>query len=344
MTWLTLRQLRTQAAAVYAMVAAVVVVLAITGPRLVDKAKLDGNIFDHLNRVERDLYYSGIIVLAVAPAVIAVFWGAPMVAREVEAGTHRLVWNQSVTRNRWLLTKLGLTAAAAAAAVGALTWAITWWSGPVDGALSSTHGSLPSRLTPVGFAMRGLVPVGYAVFALTLGVALGTVLKRSLPAMALTLAIFTAVQIVTPLWVRPHLVPATTQIAAFSEARLDGIEGSPSGPSHLTLNTGGSGDWILSNQTINAKGKVVALPSFVNDCLGPPPPEPGGETKVTSAPGTDSPLAACFARLNAEGYHQRIAYQPASHFWPLQFAETGLFLVISGLLGWLALWRLRRIS
>ena len=41
------------------------------------------------------------------PAVVGVFWGAPMVARELEAGTHRLVWNQSITRTRWLATKLG---------------------------------------------------------------------------------------------------------------------------------------------------------------------------------------------------------------------------------------------
>ena len=34
--------------------------------------------------------------------MIGAFWGAPMVARELETGTHRLVWNQSVTRTRWL--------------------------------------------------------------------------------------------------------------------------------------------------------------------------------------------------------------------------------------------------
>ena len=47
-------------------------------------------------------------MVALAPAVIGAFWGAPLVARELEAGTHRLVWNQSVTRTRWLATKLGV--------------------------------------------------------------------------------------------------------------------------------------------------------------------------------------------------------------------------------------------
>ena len=48
-------------------------------------------------------------MLAVVPAVVGAFWGAPLVARELEAGTHRLAWTQSVTRGRWLATRLGLT-------------------------------------------------------------------------------------------------------------------------------------------------------------------------------------------------------------------------------------------
>ena len=52
------------------------------------------------------------------PALIGLFWGAPLIARELEAGTHRLVWNQSVTRGRWLAVKLGLIGLAAAAATG----------------------------------------------------------------------------------------------------------------------------------------------------------------------------------------------------------------------------------
>ena len=97
-------------------------------------------------------------MLALAPALIGAFWGAPLVARELEAGTHRLVWNQSVTRTRWLATKLGLTAAVAAAAVGGLTLADHLVVRPGGRCPSSTRGSLPVRLTPSAFAMRGIVP------------------------------------------------------------------------------------------------------------------------------------------------------------------------------------------
>ena len=40
--------------------------------------------------------------------MIGIFWGAPLVARELETGTYRLVWTQGVTR-RWLAVKLALS-------------------------------------------------------------------------------------------------------------------------------------------------------------------------------------------------------------------------------------------
>ncbi|MFI7638434.1 hypothetical protein [Nonomuraea sp. NPDC049400] len=47
-----------------------------------------------------------------APAMIGAFWGAPLLAREFEQGTHQLTWTQSVTRRRWLAAKIvGLGAA-----------------------------------------------------------------------------------------------------------------------------------------------------------------------------------------------------------------------------------------
>jgi hypothetical protein len=352
MTWLTWRQLRVSAAALYGAVLAAAVVLAVTGPRVADKAGLRGSLFDNLTRLERDLFYGGVIVLAVAPAVVGAFWGAPLVARELESGTHRLVWNQSVTRNRWLATKLGLTAGIAAIAVGGLTLAITWWSDPVDGALSNTRGSLPVRLSPSAFAMRGIVPVAYVVFALVLGAAVGLVLKRSVPAMAVTLVVYVVVQIAMPLWVRPHLWPPVTKTVAFSMDRLDGISGDPSGRATITLNTGGHGDWILSNRTVNSAGQDTALPSWMVQCVVPPipsavqggaPPSEGEVQSSAEGKGGDQ-VAACFDRMNAEGYRQRIVYQPASHFWPLQYVETGVVLALSGLLAWFCFWRIRQVS
>ena len=335
MIWLTWRQFRAQATTVYAAVAAFAVVLAITGPRLLHLSRAYPNaLFDQLTRTDRNLYNAGLVVLAVAPAVIGAFWGAPMVARELEAGTHRLAWNQTVTRTRWLATKLGVTALATAAAVGVLTLAVTWWAGPLDGTTGKNHGELPARLTPVAFAMRGVAPVAYAVFALVLGVAVGLLLRRTLPAMAVTLAVFTLVQVAVPLWVRPHLLPPARQTVTIAD-NLTSIEMSgPGGPMRLAVTTGNRGDWVLSNKTVDASGhEITALPSWFGDCLPPP---------TSAGPGKAPDIRGCLVRLGDLGYRQLVVYQPASRFWPLQWAETALFLALSGLLTWFCFWWTRR--
>jgi hypothetical protein len=336
MIWLTWRHLRAQATAVYAGVLAFGVVLAVTGPRL---ARLHGtNVFDQLKHSDRNLFYVGIYVLAVVPSVIGAFWGAPLVARELESGTHRLVWNQSVTRSRWLLTKIGLTTLVAGLAVGALSLAITWWSAPLDGALASTHGSLPSRLTPVAFGMRDLVPVAETVFAVSLGIALGVVLKRALPAMALTLALMVFVQIAVPHWVRPHLLPATSQTVSLSRESMDSIMGNPEGGDvQIGVHTSHHGDWLLSQQTVK-DGKAVSLPAWFSTCVLPP------LGPVQSRPKQAPDISNCFDRLTSEGYRQHVVYQPVSNFWPLQWAETALFLVLSALLTLVTFRWTRRLS
>jgi len=337
--WLSWRQLRIQAAAAAVGVVAAAIVLAVTGPRLAD---LTGNVFDQLTRADRWLYNAGIVLLAAAPALLGAFWGAPLVARELEAGTHRLVWTQSVTRRRWLATRLGLALVTAAAAMGVLALAVTWWASPLDGAQSETQGSLPFRLTPVAFGMRGIVPVAYGVFAVALGVAVGALLRRSLAEMAVTLGVYVFVQVAVPIWVRPYLIPPVRETVTLGAGTLDGISLSGDGPgaaTTITAHTADPGDWVLSNRTLDPSGRVVqTLPSWFGQCL-PPPPSPTGPPRAAAGKGG---LIACLDRLSAEGYRQQLVYQPASRFWALQWAETGVFLALSGLLAWFSLWWVRR--
>jgi hypothetical protein len=335
--WLSWRQFRAQAATGGAAAVMVALVLALTGPRLADLAGPGVSIYDLLSRTDRNLFFAGVVVLAVAPALAGVFWGAPLVARELESGTHRLVWTQSVTRTRWLTTRLAVVVAGAVVVVGLVTLAVTWWSDPLDGAVSSGRGGLPSRLTPVSFAMRGLVPVGYAVFAVVLGATVGAVLRRPLPAMAVTLALYVAVQVAVPTWVRPHLASPIRTDFTFTRARIDSITlRQPAGPVTITLSTGRRDDWVLSNQTVDPSGRSTALPAWMASCLPPPPGQAGGVTgpRTGQAPSIDS----CLARLAAEGYHQRIVYQPADRFWTLQWRETALFLALAGLLAAACFW------
>ena len=339
MIWLSWRQLRTQAAVVAAAVGPAAVVLVLVG-RIGPGPT--GNVFDQLTSADRSLYFAGIVVVAITPALLGAFWGAPLVARELETGTHRLAWNQTVSRTRWLAVRLGLTGLTAGTAMAVLTLAVSWWSAPLDGALSDTHGGLPSRLTPVSFAMRGVVPVAYGIFAVALGVAVGVMLRRSLPAMAATLALFTFVQIAMPLWVRPHLIPPVTRTEVLSMDSLDGIQLRGEGDDPVTLVTArpaGPGDWVLTNRTLDPSGRALAaMPDWFARCVPPPRPE----TQISGAE-SRAALDACFSRLAAEGYRQQLVYQPASRFWPLQWAETGLFLALSGLLAWFSFRRLRQV-
>ncbi len=334
MTWLTWRQTRTPA---YVLFLGVVVLAAIgvfTHAHLVRLAGTGTAVYDLLSPNDRRLYYAGVMLLALAPAIIGAFLGAPLVARELEHGTHRLVWNQSITRRRWLGFRLAAVAAVAAAAVGLLSWVITWWSALLDGAEGERGGSLPARMTPIAFSMRGLVPVGYAVLAICIGVAAGLVLRRTVPAMAIVFGLVAAVQIVMPLVVRPHLIPAETTVVAFDRAHLDYIRNNPNGAiPQIAMTSGTSDAWILSQRMVDNTGSATSTPAWFADCL----PKVDEQQRAGRPNGAD-PLDSCFARLNDEGYRQLLVYQPASAFWPLQWAETGLLVLLSGLLTGFSFW------
>ena len=68
----------------------------------------------------------------------------------------------------------------------------------------------PRSRTPwAAFDVQGLAPIGYAVFALSLGTLAGLVFRRTIPAMALTLFVFVGVRILIA-QVRPHFMTAVT--------------------------------------------------------------------------------------------------------------------------------------
>jgi ABC-2 family transporter protein len=349
MIWLTWRQARVQVSVIFGAVATLAIVMAVTRPGLLSAYHADGTEFLNLlqaDKLKQSLYLLGFAVMYAAPPIIGAFWGAPLIARELEAGTHRLVWNQSTTRNRWLAVKLGLTGLAAVVTTGLLSLAVTWWSSPIDQAVAKGDAAGPfslPRLHPAVFGARGVVPIGYTVFALALGVTVGLVLRRSVAAVAVTLATVVALQIAMPTAVRAHLVAPVQVDVLITLSTITGINGSPPhdgrGPTveGFTVGAGKTGDWMLSNHTINAAGNVVRrLPSWVQDCV---PAPPGAGTTVAQAP---RPPQACFTRLADAGYRQRVTYQPASRFWALQWRETGVFLALALLLVGFCFRRIRR--
>jgi hypothetical protein len=145
MIWLTWRQARTQTLVVAALLAAFGVLLLVSGPHLVslyrestlatchrECAGAAGNFLDSLgaNGFYHQVYLLGAVLLILLPVVIGLFWGAPLIARELESGTFRLAWNQTVTRERWLAVKLGALGLASMALAGLFSLILGWWPAP----------------------------------------------------------------------------------------------------------------------------------------------------------------------------------------------------------------------
>ena len=131
------------------------------------------------------------------------FWGAPLLGRELETGTFRLVWTQSITRRRWLLVKIALVGLTSIVIAGALSLIVTWQHAPVEAVVMN-------RIAPGVFDARGFAAAGYAAFAFTVGLTIGALLRRTLPAMAATLISYAVVRVVVAEWVRVHFATPLT--------------------------------------------------------------------------------------------------------------------------------------
>jgi ABC-type transport system involved in multi-copper enzyme maturation permease subunit len=331
MTWLAWRQFRIGALSVFGGLAAFCVLLAITGPDLRGLTTFTN---------ENTLYVTTVIAMYLLPAVLGVFWGVPLVTRELETGTHSLVWNQTVTRRRWLATKLGIGVLAAMVTAGVAAVAISWWASPVDAlAAAEPEASLLTRMSPVIFGARGIVPIGYAALAFVLGIAVGMVLRRTVAAMAVTLVAFAAVTIAVPFLVRPYLLPATEEAVTISPSNIQRIIGNDQFELVGVTVVNPAGGWVLVNETVDRAGDVVSpLPEAVQDCAPPPP-----GTRESAVPDHRT-MTECLGQLSDLGLHQRVVYHPASQFWPLQLVETAIYLGGAALLGWFCFRRLRHLS
>ncbi|MBW8481584.1 ABC transporter permease subunit [Actinomadura parmotrematis] len=339
MIWLTWRQFRVQAAVVFGLLAALALGLAVTGPGLAGDYRDglagcgSGEACDRF----RQHFFSGhqvqLVLLSAAvllvPAVVGLFWGAPLVAREIEGGTHRLAWGQTVSRRRWLAVKLAMAGTAAAAAGGAATLAVSWWSEP----LFKAGAGNASRLEPALFASHGVAPAGYALFSFVLGVAAGLLFRRTLIAMAATLAVFAALQFAIPLLVRPHLMTPVRADIPITRDTVGGLySNGPGGPVHVEARTP-AGAWVLSRGVVDARGRSVdAIPLKLDAGACAPDPSRMG------------PKDSCFQQMAQMGYRLRLGYHPGSRFWTFQWIEIGVFALLTAALTGFCFWRIRRLS
>jgi hypothetical protein len=331
MIWLTWRQFRIQAYIAAAALVAVVIVMAVNGH---DLARLYADsgatsctsndcsaITTFLDRARQGLPGAlstlGLAVMYLVPALLGAFWGAPLVAREFDAGTYRLIWNQSVTRQRWLATKLAGIGLISVATVAALSLAVTWSAHRIDSAAMN-------RINPMQFGARGIVPVAYTAFAFALCVTAGVVIRRVLPAVGATLAIYTGVVWAWSTLVRAHLLPPKHSAVALDVDKIHGIGLSSTGKMFIGADVNLPGAWILDNSTTNPDGTTFVGPANLQYC------------------GHDASPKSCIDWIASLNLKQSITYQPGSRFWALQWTESGVFLAVAALLLIVTFWLVRR--
>jgi hypothetical protein len=296
MSWLLWRQHRLQAAVAAAAYTAFVFAVLLTGWHMAQiyhsalvTCRANGTC-DELNLFQG---YGAIVdvvnLTAAVPLLIGLFWGVTAVGREMDTGTHVLAWTQSVTRRRWLAGKIGLLLAAAAVWGAAVTIAVTWWS-------KTPNSYYADRFDPGKFMIQGIVPVGYALFAAALGLAAGAVIRRTLPALAVTVVGYVAAMVVVSNWIRPHLAAPLVSDVPFDQQ-----------------NAVPSGSWVF-RQDIYLHGKAITSAlSLPAQCAR----DRGGNVRQ------------CLANL---GYRYVVHYQPASRYWPFQWAEFTGFVVLAAVL------------
>lgn len=347
MTWLAWRQLRTQAAVAALGVLGALVALAATGPHLLhvyDSVVVPcsthgdcSSVTVHFQRLDAQLRTACSDLMLLAPLVFGAFLGAPLVAREVEAGTYRLAWTQSVTRRRWVATRLGQVMLVTAVLMGLLSAAVTWWQHPFD---------LVNDGLWLNFDGRDVVPVAYAMFAVALGALLGALARRTVVAMAATIVGYVGTRYLVSEYARPKLfAPLRASLPFGLQVTATGI-GATVGPPQRN-------DLVVSNQIVTGAGKLVgenwqnlggytlhgngtAKFNGIGRCPNRIPVSTGPHWHAV--PATQAALQRCI-----DSFHllQAITYQPASRYWPLQWSEAAIFVALAAALAFGCAWWVR---
>jgi hypothetical protein len=313
MIWLTWRQQRLEALIGGAVLATLTTFLVLTGRDIAgvyEQAHLGacrlgqaqpascGDSVTHFM-----IRYSSLVNLTnwfnMVPLLIGILVAAPIVL-EFEQGTHRLAWTQTVTRRRWLATRLGLAIGVAAAAGLCFGLLMTWWRGPFD--------QLNGRFDTNAFDFEGVVPIAYTLFAATVVLAVGTILRRTLAAVAVAIVSFLAVRLGIEGWVRyqHYLAPLqkTWPIGARAPA--------------------GEASGYISNNGLTFNGSPKAARHLFESC------------NVTQTnPRALQGVSACLRRHHVLQY---AIYQPASRFWTFQAIETSIFLALAASLLAVTVW------
>jgi ABC-2 family transporter protein len=251
-------------------------------------------------------------LLQVIPALIGAFVAAPVLARELETGTFRYAWTQGFGRARWTAAKLAPLATAVAATAVAFSVLVSWYIQPLWGA-----GDDNGPLYPTIFDLRGVAFAAWTVAAFAIGALAGVLIRRVIPAMFATFAVYAGVAFLTGVFLRGHYEP-------------------PLVSTNPNFNTRA---WVIS-QFWTRGGQPASL-SAINQTFAPI--DIRAVTLGLWQPGPATPAGINPAQyLVQHGYQQLTTYQPDSRYWPFQWIEGGWLLALSLLLIAATVWLVRR--
>jgi ABC-type transport system involved in multi-copper enzyme maturation permease subunit len=251
MIWVSWRQHRSQAIACLALLAALAVYAIIESTSMRSAFSSDGLAGSCLARSQGLACETGIStfmgefgsavniafwsVCLIIPGVIGVLAGGSLIARELEYGTWRLAWSQSVPRTRWLAVKLAVVTGGLIVLGAAMTAVITWYRAPMD--------RLTGHFQHNAYDYEGLVLTAYILCAFGFAVLAGLLIRRSIPAMVAAFIPWLAIRLVVEFVFRPHfMTPVTGPMSALCQRPQVGCS---AGISSVPQLTGHIGDWVL---------------------------------------------------------------------------------------------------
>lgn len=147
--------------------------------------------------------FYGLIVQVLFGAVIGMFWGAPLIARELEERTYFVAWGQDVTPDRWLRGKLVV--------LGGAAIVLALLVGVGDGYRGD------QSQTWQMFEASAIVQIGYVLLGLGIGVLAGLLTRHTITAMAATLVFYAIIRAVLAIAVRDHYLPSRRSIARWDQ-------------------------------------------------------------------------------------------------------------------------------
>jgi hypothetical protein len=257
------------------------------------------------------------VILQVIPALIGAFIGAPVLARELETGTYRYAWTQGIGRWRWALAKLVLLAVAVAVAAGLFGLLLSWYYQPYFAPGNQALGL--AEMTPFFpglFDLHGVTFAAWTLAAFAIGALAGMLIRRVVPAIAATLAVYAGLAFAAGSVLREHyLTPLVTS----------------------SVNVPASA-WILSQWW--TRGGATLSQSTLRQVFD------STFQQVAPVVNNSSQKLQAYDNvvqyLSQHGYTQWTGYQPGSRFWPFQWIEGGWLLALSVLLIAATIWLVRR--